>query len=255
MIYFIVFLLLTGGFLLVIMLQQAFANNVREQELCYTDFPKSFNNIKIFFISDIHRRVISEKVINRVKGKADLVIIGGDLVEKGVSFERVKTNLRKLNQLCPVFFVWGNNDYEVDNAEFLEVLLKAGIKVLNNTAATFESDQGEKISILGIDTMNLKRDRLDQALAITPEKSFKILASHYPDIVQTIHPEQNIRLILSGHTHGGQIHILGYSPYRRGGIKRFGNTIQIISNGYGTTAIPLRLGAPAECHLITLKRP
>lgn len=248
----LVFLFILGGCLLIYMLREAFLNNIIEHEFSFPDFPKSLGSISIFFISDIHRRTISDKVINPVMGKADIVVIGGDLTEKGVSFEKVKANLRKLKQIGPVYFVWGNNDYEVDYHKLDTILLELGIKVLANTAVTFESVKGEKFCLLGVDDLNQERDRLDLALLDAEESGFKILASHYPNITDKILPEHKIRLVLSGHTHGGQIHILGYSPHERGKIKKLDNTVQLISNGYGTTSIPLRLGAPAECHLITL---
>ncbi|MEY2192302.1 metallophosphoesterase [Neobacillus sp. BF23-41] len=249
----LVVLFIGGGCLLIYMLREAFLNKVIEHELSFSDFPKSLGSVSIFFISDIHRRKISDKIINPVKGKADIVVIGGDLTEKGVPFEKVKANLLKLKQIGPVYFVWGNNDYEVDYHKLDAILLELGIKVLDNTAVTFESAQGEKFCLLGVDDLKQDRDRLDLALLDAEEKSFKILASHYPDITNKILSEHEIRLVLCGHTHGGQIHILGYSPHERGKIKRLDNTILLISNGYGTTTIPLRLGAPAECHLITLK--
>ena len=252
MVIILVVLFIVGGCLLVYMLHEAFLNNVIEHELSFSDFPKSLGRVSVFFISDVHRRKISDKIINSVKGKADIVVIGGDLTEKGVTFERVKANLMKLKQIGPVYFVWGNNDYEVDYHKLDAILLELGIKVLDNTAVTFESDQGEKLSLLGVDDLNQERDRLDLALIYAEEKSFKILASHYTDITDKILSKHEIRLVLSGHTHGGQIHILGYSPKKRGELKRLDNTILLISNGYGTTTIPLRLGAPAECHLITL---
>jgi uncharacterized protein len=252
MVIILVVLFIGCGCLLVYMLHEAFLNNVIEHELSFSDFPKSLGRVSVFFISDVHRRKISDKIINSVKGKADIVVIGGDLTEKGVPFERVKRNLMKLKQIGPVYFVWGNNDYEVDYHKLDAILLELGIKVLDNTAVTFESDQGEKLSLLGVDDLNQERDRLDLALIDAEEKSFKILASHYPDITDKILSKHEIRLVLSGHTHGGQIHILGYSPKERGDLKRLDNTILLISNGYGTTTIPLRLGAPAECHLITL---
>ena len=59
----------------------------------FSNFPKSFGKINLFFISDIHRRMISEKIIEQVQGKVDVVIIGGDLTERGVPFERVKENI------------------------------------------------------------------------------------------------------------------------------------------------------------------
>ncbi|WHY84472.1 metallophosphoesterase [Neobacillus novalis] len=254
MVVLIVVLFIIGGSLLLYMLREAFLNDVSEHELFFSDFPDTFGSVSLFFISDIHRRTISDKIINGVKGKADFVVIGGDLMEKGVPFERVKANLLKLKQIGPVYFVWGNNDYEVDYHQLDAILLETGIKVLDNTAVTFESEQGEKLSLLGVDDLNQNRDRLDLALLDAEAASFKILASHYPSITRKVHPEQEIRLVLSGHTHGGQIHIFGYSPQKRGSIKKLRNTILLISNGYGTTSLPLRLGAPAETHLITLRK-
>lgn len=253
MVIFIIILCAGAVFLVLYMLKEAFLNRVIEHELSFPDFPTTFGKVSIFFISDIHRRTISETIINHVQKKADIVIIGGDLTEKGVPFERVKANLQKLKRIGPVYFVWGNNDYEVDYHKLDAILLDYGIKVLDNTAVTFESQQGEKLCLLGVDDLNQSRDRLDLALLDAEDQSFKILASHYPNITEKILTEHEIRLVLSGHTHGGQIHILGYSPYERGKIKRLENTVLFISNGYGTTALPLRLGAPAECHLITLR--
>ncbi|MDR6122550.1 putative MPP superfamily phosphohydrolase [Bacillus sp. SLBN-46] len=254
MIILLVALCILGACLLAYMLLEAFGNKVLEHKLVFPDFPESLGNVSLFFISDIHRREISDTIINLVMGKADLVVIGGDLTEKGVSFDKVKANLMKLKRIGPVYFVWGNNDYEVDYHELDAILLDAGVKVLDNTAVTFESRLGEKLCLLGVDDLNQNRDRLDYALQDAEESSFKILACHYPNITEKIVPEHRIRLVLSGHTHGGQIHIFGYSPYKRGGIKKLANTILLISNGYGTTALPLRLGAPAETHLITLSR-
>lgn len=248
----LVSLFIIGGCLLIYMLREAFLNSIIEHEFCFPDFPKSLGSVSIFFISDIHRRTISDHVINPVIGKADIVVVGGDLTEKGVSFEKVKTNLMKLKQIGPVYFVWGNNDYEVDYHKLDALLLELGIKILANTAVTFESGQGDKFCLLGVDDLSQERDRLDLALLDAEDNSFKVLVSHYPNITDKILPDHNIRLVLSGHTHGGQIHIFGYSPYERGKIKKLENTVLLISNGYGTTSIPLRLGAPAECHLITL---
>ncbi|WP_180960393.1 metallophosphoesterase [Neobacillus cucumis] len=236
------------------MVREAFLNKVVKHEISFPDFPDSFGKVSIFFISDIHRRVISDLIINKVKGKADFVIIGGDLTEKGVPFQQVKENLLKLKKIGPVYFVWGNNDYEVDFRKLDAILLDLGVKLLDNTAVTFESEHGDKLSLLGVDDCNQARDRLDFALMDADDNSFKILASHYPTITKKILPEHRISLVLSGHTHGGQIHILGYSPFEIGKIKKLENTILLISNGYGTTSVPLRLGAPAETHLISLKR-
>jgi uncharacterized protein len=251
--YIIVLLLIVGASLILYMLKEAFLNHVELHNMTFADFPNSFGEVSIFFISDIHKRLISNNIINEVIGKTDIVIIGGDLTEKRVPFERVKENLEKLKQLGPVYFVWGNNDYETDYRKLDAILLDYGVKILDNTAAIFESANGDKLFLLGVDAVDQERDRLDLALLDADEGSFKILASHYPTITKKVLPEHNIRLVLSGHTHGGQIHIFGYSPFKKGKVEKLENTTLLISNGYGTTGVPLRLGAPAQCHLITIK--
>ncbi|WP_285766334.1 metallophosphoesterase [Peribacillus sp. SI8-4] len=224
------------------------------QDLYFNDFPEGFGDIRIFFISDLHRRIISDQLIEGARGSVDLVIIGGDIREGGVPLERVENNLLKLKELGPLYFVWGNNDYEGDYHALDATLLKHGVKILDNTAVSFESPTGSEIAILGIDDITEERDRLDLALSDCGNEPFRILVSHNPLIKEQLTPEHRISLVLAGHTHGGQIRILGYGPYQLGGIKKEGNCLYMTSNGYGTSAVPLRLEARPETHLFTLKR-
>lgn len=253
MLFYGIIIILIIIMLLLWMLKEAFMNKVVKQELHFSTFPASFGKKTIFFISDIHRRVISNKIISEVKGQVDMVIIGGDLAEQGVPMQRIEENIKKLTCLGPTYFVWGNNDYEIKYHELVSTLMGQGVKILKNTAVVFESDEGDKITLLGVDDLTLERDRLDLALMDAEQKSFKILASHNPEIMKKIIPDYGISLVVSGHTHGGQIRIFGLGLYERGKIKKINQTILLNSNGYGTTSIPLRLGAPAECHLITIK--
>ncbi|RSD26578.1 metallophosphoesterase [Mesobacillus subterraneus] len=252
MVYFLLGVLLIGSFLLLYMYRQAFTDRVLRQEIRFKDFPPSFGSVKIFFISDIHKRIISDSIINEAKGNADIVIIGGDLAEKGVSLEQVAANIEKLKTIAPVFFVWGNNDYEFNVHELDQLLYHTGVKVLDNTAVKFESRAGDPLFILGVDDYGTEKSRLDLALKDAGEEGFKILISHSPFIVKDFGEGHGISLVLSGHTHGGQIRIFGFGPYELGGIKKKNGTTVLTSNGYGTTGVPLRLGAKAEAHLITL---
>lgn len=250
---FINFMLGFAILFLIFMVKEAFTNRILNHELSFSEFPESFNPVTIFFISDIHRREISDYVITEALGKADMVIIGGDLTEHKVPFQRVRKNIEKLTTIAPVYFVWGNNDYEVDTKLLHSILLDLGVTVLRNTATSFESKEGDFLNLVGIDDVGTERDCLDDALLAAKKEGFRLLVSHNPEIIDKILPEHNIHFILSGHTHGGQIRIFGYGPYEKGGIKKIANTILFVSNGYGTTALPLRLGAKAETHLITIK--
>ncbi len=75
--------------------------------------PRNFHDFTIFFIADIHRRKVNKQTIQRVQQTVDAVFIGGDLIERGVSFDKMINNIRTLKILqAPIYFVWGNNDYE-----------------------------------------------------------------------------------------------------------------------------------------------
>ncbi|PKG24144.1 metallophosphoesterase [Niallia nealsonii] len=248
-----VFFLFVGVLLLVKMHQQANENTVKYELIYFPDFPRSFQAVSLFFISDIHRRTVADSLINEVKDIADIVIIGGDLTEKGVSFDQVRQNIQKLKLIGDVYFVWGNNDYEVDSDRLKQLFADEKVTVLDNKSITFTSELGEKWSLVGIEDYSMEFDDLEGALMQTEEDVFKILLSHNPKIMEKIKEEHKISFVLSGHTHGGQIRIFGIGPYEIGKTKVIGNTTIFVSNGYGTTKVPLRLGAKPETHLIKIK--
>ncbi|WP_404442566.1 metallophosphoesterase [Sutcliffiella horikoshii] len=242
---------LLGVSLLFYMYKQATQENIIEQTLAFPEFPQSFGEIRIFFISDIHRRKISSDFIQKLNN-IDLVIIGGDLTEKNVPFQQVSENIEQLKKLGIVFFVWGNNDYEVEYHELDSLLLQHGVKILDNTSYLFESKQGDMLEVVGVDDMVHERDELDVALNNTISESFKILVSHEPEIVEKFTSVEKISLVLSGHTHGGQIRIFDYGPHEKGRLSQLPHTTHLISNGFGTSLVPLRLGAPPETHILTI---
>ncbi|MCT8138859.1 metallophosphoesterase [Anaerobacillus sp. CMMVII] len=222
-------------------------------ELAYPSLPKNFSGIKLFFISDIHQREVSELILDEIKGKIDFIIIGGDLAQKGVPFSRISKNLKALTAIAPTYFVWGNNDYELHRLEFEKLLKDSGVTPLVNQSIVIR-DGSESIYLVGVDDYGNHLANLDKALE-DYDNGFQILISHNPDIRKEIRCNHQIKLILSGHTHGGQIRVFGWGIAERGGIKKLDKDMfLVISNGYGTNWLPLRLGAPAEVHVITLKK-
>jgi len=236
------------------MFKEASLNQVLHQTITFPDYPAGFKDMKIFFISDIHRRKVQEAMISNLEKQADLVIIGGDLLEKGVPVSRVEYNLQLLKRIGPLFFVWGNNDYEVEESKLLKILKEYQVRVLRNESVIFRAPNGDSIAILGIDDLSQENDRLDLALHGTEFADFKLLISHNPDIIAKMSEEDNISFVMSGHTHGGQIQVFGFTPYRKGGIYKSAVTTLFVSNGYGTSMLPLRLGAKPEAHFITIKK-
>lgn len=235
---------------LIYMVFQAFRNHVSKHELFFEDLPEAFHGYRIFFISDIHFRIVNKKIINEINKETDIIIIGGDLLEKKVPISNVVKNIKLLTNIAPTYFVWGNNDYEGNVAQLTALLKKHGVEILDNRAITLRKNR-ESISLIGVDN-GKKRMDLSKALAEAKEP-FKIFVSHTPEVRHKLPREIGIRLFLSGHTHGGQIRLFGFGIREKGMLQQDGNRWVLISNGYGTTFLPLRFGAKAETHLITLK--
>lgn len=234
------------------MMFEAHQNRVITHEVPIDCLMDKFNGYKIFFISDIHRRTISSQLLSQIKEKPDVIIIGGDLAEKGVPFERINANVGKLAVIAPIIFVWGNHDLLVDREKFEEILNDYRVKILDNQTHIVTIDDQE-LNIIGINDVTTELDRLDEAIA-TRGRGTSILISHNPAIKKQLEPSHHIPLVVSGHTHGGQIRLLGWGPREKGGIKKHPFGTLIISNGYGTTHLPLRFCAPPDALLLILRK-
>ncbi|MDT8860046.1 metallophosphoesterase family protein [Alkalihalobacillus sp. MEB130] len=247
-----IYLLLSSilALLLLHMIIEARRNRVKEQTLAFESLPTSFDGYRIFFISDIHRRELSMSIVNKIKDKADLIIIGGDICEKGVPLKRVEMNLKHLSSVAPCLFIWGNNDHEIGVEHLRFLFKKYKITELSNGIWPIQKEE-EQLIVASVD--DVENDiQLDYEQI--PHHKFAILVCHFPDVIDVLKADHPFSLILSGHTHGGQIRIFGFGIAKKGQWIHANSFIQLISNGYGTTGIPLRLGAPAETHLLTLTK-
>ncbi|RXJ04614.1 metallophosphoesterase [Anaerobacillus alkaliphilus] len=231
---------------------EARKNKITYTELAFSSYPKNEPNMKLFFISDVHHRKISEKIISEIKGNVDLIVIGGDLAEKGVPLSKIEENLKALTAIAPTYFVWGNNDYEIDHLKLETMLKNEGVVQLVNSSKMI-SNVLSPIYLIGVDDYGHHFDNLEEALK-NCNGGFQILISHNPDIKKKIRENHQISLILSGHTHGGQIRLFGWGITEKAGFTKLKKDLyMLVSNGYGTTRLHLRMGAPAEAHVITLR--
>ncbi len=212
--------------------------------------PVNIREINVFFITDIHRRKLNAPFFKTLRGQVDMVWIGGDLLEKGVSAEQLKENLTILNKIGKIFFVWGNNDYEWPQSELTKLFEDHEVTVLKNQCYPF-SEYGDVWTLAGVD--DLSTGELDYEKTIQGAAGPCILLSHNPDIVNELPSFMNIVYLLSGHTHGGQIRLGPFGIAEKGGWKRKNDIPMLISHGYGTTKLPLRLGTEAEAHLINIR--
>ena len=158
-----------------------------------------------------------------------------------------------------IYAVLGNHD----TICLVPGLEDMGIKVLLNVSETIERG-GERIHLAGIDDAHFYRvDNIEKAAAAIPHEEFSILISHTPEIYrQAAHADFN--LLLSGHTHGGQICLPGGIPItldsvlpRSMGSGRWQHhgMIGYTSVGAGSSVVPVRFNCPPEITLHHLHRP
>ena len=189
---------------------------------------------------------------------ADIVVITGDLVDLNVDDIGDKLDsLKDIKSRFGVYFVSGNHEYFHGVEAICEYLKSLHVKVLTNESVVIN----QQINLVGItDLMGrrlgiLKPDLRKALLHVNPELPTVLLA-HQPKITNELKNEK-IDLILSGHTHGGQIFPFGLlvlldQPYLAGLYQHSKNTQIFVSNGAGYWGPPIRVMAPSEIVKIKL---
>jgi len=230
------------------MFVNAFKRNVLFHEITTDSTHAKGRSLTLFFISDVHRRKIDKHLLQKIKSEIDIVIIGGDLTERGVPLTRISKNVENLSSLAPICFIWGNNDREVGEDEIRKIIARYDGTILDNESIPIPSHP--TWGVLGTDDPSNGSPDIAATLRNVDCYEKTILVTHTPSLFRKVELEFQPDLMLSGHTHGGQIRIGKFGLFEKGSFIIDGNIAKLISNGYGTTSVPLRLGADAECHVI-----
>ncbi|WP_438318391.1 metallophosphoesterase [Sporosarcina sp. FA9] len=230
------------------MIVNAFRRNVLFHEITADSAHAKDRSLTLFFISDVHRRKIDNNLLQKIKNEIDIVIIGGDLTERGVPLKRISKNVENLSSLAPIYFIWGNNDREVGEIEIRKIIARYNGKILDNENTTFPGHP--TWGILGTDDPSNGSPDIAATLRNVDCYEKTILVTHTPSLFRKVELEFQPDLMLAGHTHGGQIRIGKFGLFEKGSFIIDGNRAKLISNGFGTTSLPLRLGADSECHVI-----
>lgn len=221
--------------------------------------PKIKQPTKIVLLSDLHidtdvSPAYVTNLVNRVNAlKPDAVVIAGDIVDnRPIKLEKQMGELGKLEPKGQVYFVLGNHEFYLGPLEWGVELAKLGFYFLNNYGLRLD-DTG--IYIAGIPDINSvpntrMKINIGNALYNAKEDDYRIMLSHTPKITEDMNKD-NIDLILSGHTHGGQIfpfHLFAKQAnegrlagfYDVEGIKMY------ITRGTRYWGPPMRILAPSE---------
>jgi predicted MPP superfamily phosphohydrolase len=241
---------------------------VRRIEIPLRRLPPELDGFTILHLTDLHLDLVHgrkwlEEVVARANAlDADLIAITGDLAEGSVAqFGRDAEPIGELTAPHGVFFVTGNHEYFHDLPGWLAYLEAAGVKVLRNERVAIGNPE-IGLDLAGVDDPAGSRlapgHGPDLARALEgrdPEREVVLLA-HQPLIIREA-ARHGVGLVLSGHTHGGQIWPFSYlvylqQPYVKG-LKEEGGTRLYLSSGTGFWGPPMRLGTTAEMALITLR--
>lgn len=236
---------------------------VSEAEIPLAGLPAPLDGVKVLLITDIHvgpflRPDVLRRAFDRLRTLApDLIVIGGDITT--ARLEEILPHLgsfRSLTAPLGTFAVLGNHDHYTGQPAKLSALLEEnGVTVLTNRWAPIEQN-GARFALAGID--DLVQGRPDLAAALDGAPAPTVLLSHNPDIFFDA-ARRGVALVLSGHTHAGQIRIPGLpvlvrqSRYRldEGRYTAAGAEL-VVSRGLGASGLPLRFACSPEAVLLRL---
>jgi len=214
----------------------------------------------------------------------DLIVLTGDYVYGSADYSKAcAQELAALKATYGVYAVLGNHDHWTDADLVTDTLREVGITVLDNDHQAIQVGEA-RLWLIGIDSRGItasggwisslnrsdlralwrkEYDSLQAILEALPAKERRILLVHNPDFVETM-PLEPIDLILSGHTHGGQVRlpILGtpllpsaYGQKYAQGLVRSDGTPVYVNRGIGLIPPPVRFLCRPEVTLIRLLRP
>ena len=248
---------------------------VRQVDVPLARLPAGLDGLRILHLSDIHLGVfLSERELARVIDAAcelrpHIAFVTGDFISAaGDPLQACIRQLARVKADAGTFGCLGNHErYARAEDEATALAAQAGIPILRGQAQQLRWGNSV-LNVAGVDYQrgSSKDNYLLGAQQLVYPEGFNVLLSHNPDVFP-VAAGQGYNLILSGHTHGGQVtfEILDesinparfYTPFVRGLYRlRPEDTSAAIyvTPGIGTIGIPARIGAPPEISLLTLRK-
>jgi hypothetical protein len=235
------------------------------QAIALRRLPRSMDGFRIVHLSDIHHSPFTgsaqiERAIETANSlEPDIIALTGDYVSHEHAYIAPCAELLgRLRARRGVYAVLGNHDHWTDAPLITDLFRLAGIRVLINEGMRFE-ENGAAFWLAGVDDTMVGQEDLPLALAGSRADEMKLLLAHNPVILRRA-ARAGVDLVLSGHTHGGQVawrseRSASGRPRRRllKGLGRQGDTQIYVTRGLGTVVLPIRYGCPPEVSLLELR--
>jgi uncharacterized protein len=224
------------------------------------------DGLKLVQLSDLHvgPRTPPERIRDAIaRANAfhpDLIVLTGDYLSRdtrGVGLIREQLG----GLAAPTLAVLGNHDHWVDPRGASRSLRALGYAVLRNENTTLQL-RGAPFTVIGIDDRLSGEDRPREALRGAPAVGSRLVLAHGPRTADDLRGAGQPLLCLSGHTHGGQVHIPGltsfvlravaHEPYERG-LYRLGAVQLYVNRGVGNSALRVRVNSDPEVTLAVLR--
>jgi uncharacterized protein len=233
------------------------------------NLPAAFDGLTVAFLTDIHHgpytglEFVSRIVRTTLTLQPDLILLGGDYSLRDRKYIRPCFDvLAGLRAPLGVFGVLGNHDYAHGLDDTRAGMRAAGITELTN-AGGWLTRGNDRLRVGGVDDLWRGKPDVTPAVGGATAADACLLVSHNPDVAETL-TDRRVGLMLSGHTHGGQVIAPGlrnpFIPSRYGekyshGLVEAPATTVYVSRGLGLTGLPVRYNCPPELTLLTLTAP
>jgi predicted MPP superfamily phosphohydrolase len=251
---------------------------IRRQEIALPGLPRALDGLRIVQLTDIHHGPwLSLPYVEAVVRAAnelepDVVCLTGDYVHHSAAYiEPVVAALAQLRPRIGTLAVLGNHDWWEDASLVRRELAKTSIVLIDNDRRILTPERRlvtaaeTGLALCGVGDLWEDVPDYERALGGLPAPMPRLLLSHNPDVAEELAFRQcglRVDLMLSGHTHGGQISLPGVGrpitssnfgdKYAQGLVQ--GPTCPVfVCTGIGVSAFPLRLGVPPEIAVLELK--
>jgi predicted MPP superfamily phosphohydrolase len=240
---------------------------VERPEVVVPRLPAAFDGFRVAFLADVHHGPyveldqVAAVVRTALALQPDAVVLGGDYsAAEGKYVGPCFEVLAGLKAPFGVFGVLGNHDYWDGVAASHAGFRSSRIMELTNAGVWLERGS-HRFRLAGVDDLWCGRQEPLSALGDARADDACVVVSHNPDFAEKLRDDR-VGLVLSGHTHGGQLYVPGFGapivPSRYGqkylkGLVAAPATQVYVSRGLGTVAAPMRFRSPPELTLLTLR--